>query len=140
MYVPALSEGSTLTSKQLSEALERFVSLGSPHGNKGLTRVAYLSKPCLGEEILVDAPVHVSGYCTYSFLTSKTNHTVGFLIESPTDITVVEPFFVSVGKRSEEFKVRNDLLPQGVSMFESVEGFAVFATAAVKSPLLVVAE
>lgn len=141
MYVPALEAGSSIPYSNVRAAAERFFSLGSPHGNRGLTRTAYLSKPQIAEETLVlDELTHVSGYCSYAFLITPSKHTVGFIVVSPTDITHVDPYSLSIGKRSDEFRSRNDLLPQGVSLFDSVEGFVVFASSAVSSPLLVAAE
>lgn len=141
MYVPALTAGSSISYNTIRSAAGRFLSLGSPHGNKGLTRTAYMSKPHMsGEDLVLDELTHVSGYCSYAFLITPTKHTVGFVVVSPTDITHVEPYSLSIGRRSDAFNSRNDLLPQGVSMFDSVEGFVVFASSSVASPLLIAAE
>lgn len=139
MYVPALSAGSVIPYNTIN-ATNRFVSLGCPRGNKGLLRVAYLSKVYGCEDLVLDAPTYVSGYCSYAFLATKSKYTVGFLVQSPVGITQVSPYVLSIGRRSEEFKVRNDLLPQGVSMFESVEGYVLFASSSVASSLLIVVD
>lgn len=70
--------------------LSRFVVLGKQHKDTATMHVAYLRKPSIGSECLVQPAIKVSGYCSYSLVTCQNTGLLGVVFYTYNNKTFVD--------------------------------------------------